>query len=79
MVANNTTQLALLESKLLWPKERLHGLLSLDSARSVFLGLEENIMVSMFLGLLLSGEMYFRLYTPLKKMGEIDETREEQM
>ena len=93
MVANNPTQLALLESKLLWSEDRLHGLLSLGSGRSVFLGpqgVEENMMVftkDMFsrsldvltdketayqvLGLLLAGEMYFRLKSPLKKMVEI--------
>ena len=46
MVANNPTQLALLESKLLWPEERLQCLLSLGSGRSVFLGVDENMTVS---------------------------------
>ena len=47
MVANNPTQLALLESKLLWPEERLQCLLSLGSGRSdQILGVEENMTVS---------------------------------
>ena len=46
MVANNPTQLALLESKLLWPEERLQCLVSLGSGKSEDLLMEDNRPVS---------------------------------
>ena len=42
MFANNPSQLALLESKLIWPKERLQCFVSLGSGKPEHLVMEDN-------------------------------------
>ena len=42
MFANNPSQLALLESKLIWPKERLQCFVSLGSGKPEDLVMEDN-------------------------------------
>ena len=46
MVANNPTQLALVESKLLWPHENLHCLVSIGSGKPITQSVEDNAPVS---------------------------------
>ena len=67
MVDNNPTQLDLFESMLLWPKEKLQGLLaSLVIVKPEDLVMEDNTKVS-------TREKYLRLDPPLQKMVELDE------